>query len=147
MSLAVVFECGHVARTLVVFDNNSHGEGRTALVATLLARMLLANEVAYLVAVNDVLGFLEASARPVPTWRVVLYPAPIRGVGDVFEGFVKGNGHGRGPFLRERACAFMSVFALAGSTLPCSRIVFLRAAWASIYCVESIGAIKRVGFG
>ena len=50
MSLAVVFECGHVARVLVVFDNNSHGEGRAALVSALLARMRLANEIAYMTA-------------------------------------------------------------------------------------------------
>ena len=42
MSLAVVFECGHVARVLVMFDNNSHGEGRAADVSALFARMLLA---------------------------------------------------------------------------------------------------------
>lgn len=62
MSLAVVFECGDVARVFVVFDNNSHGEGCTADVSALFARVLLVNEVAYLVAVDDVLGFLEASA-------------------------------------------------------------------------------------
>ena len=89
MSLAVVFECGHVARVFVMFDNNSHGEGRTADVSALFARMLLANEVAYLVAVDDVLGFLEASARPVPAGRVVLNPATVGCVGDVCEGFVK----------------------------------------------------------
>ena len=48
MSLAVVFECGDVARTLVVFDNDSHGEGRAALVDAALARMRLANEIAYM---------------------------------------------------------------------------------------------------
>lgn len=72
MSLAVVFECGDVARVFVMFDNNSHGEGRTADVSALFARMRLANEIAYLVAVDDVLGFLEASARPVPVGRVML---------------------------------------------------------------------------
>lgn len=51
-----------MTRTLVVFDNDSHGEGRTADVSALFARMRLANEIAYLVAVDDVLGFLEASA-------------------------------------------------------------------------------------
>lgn len=61
-----------MARVFVMFDNNSHGEGRAALVAALFARMLLANEVAYLVTVDDILGFLEASARPVPAWRVML---------------------------------------------------------------------------
>ena len=89
MSLAVVFECGDVARVFVMFDNNSHGEGRTALVDAALARMRLANEIAYLVTVDDVLGFLEASARPVPAGRVVFYPATVGGAGDVFEGFVK----------------------------------------------------------
>ena len=78
MSLAVVFECGYVARTLVVFDNDSHGEGRAALVAALLARLRIVNEEAYLLAVDDVLGFLEASARPVPAGRVVLNPATGR---------------------------------------------------------------------
>ena len=82
-----------MTRTLVVFDNDSHGEGRSALVATLLARMPLANEVSYLLAVDDVLGFLEASARPVSAWRVMFDPAPIRGAGDVCEGFVKAH-HG-----------------------------------------------------
>ena len=61
-----------MARVLVTFDNNSHGEGRAALVDAALARVRLANEVAYLVAVDDVLGFLEASARPVPVGRVML---------------------------------------------------------------------------
>ena len=103
MSLAVVFECGHVARVFVMFDNNSRGEGRTALVATLLARVRLANEIPYLVTVDDILGFLEASARPVPTWRVVLNPAMVGGVGDVFECFVDGEHYLRGPFLRGRA--------------------------------------------
>lgn len=101
MSLAVVFECGHVARVFVMFDNNSHGEGRAALVDATLARMRLTNEIAYLVTVDDILGFLEASARPVPVGRVVFYPAPVGGAGDVCECFVKGNGHGRQPFLRE----------------------------------------------
>lgn len=62
MSLAVVFECGHVARVLVMFDNNSHGEGRAADVSAIFARVRLANEIPYLVTVDDVLGFLEASA-------------------------------------------------------------------------------------
>ena len=61
-----------MARVFVMFDNNSHGEGRTADVSALFARMLLANEIAYLVTVDDILGFLEASARPVPVGRVVL---------------------------------------------------------------------------
>ena len=39
-----------MARTLVVFDNDSHGEGRAADVSALFARMLLANEVAYMTA-------------------------------------------------------------------------------------------------
>lgn len=103
MSLAVVFECGHVARVLVMFDNNSHGEGRTALVDAALARMRLVNEIAYLLAVDDVLSFLEASARPVPAGRVVFYPATVGCVGDVFEGFVDGEHYLRGPFLRGRA--------------------------------------------
>ena len=53
------------------------------------ARMRLANEIPYLVTVDDVLGFLEASARPVPVGRVMLNPATVGGVGDVCEGFVK----------------------------------------------------------
>lgn len=61
-----------MARVLVMFDNNSHGEGRAADVSALFARVLLVNEVAYMVTVDDVLGFLEASARPVPAGRVVL---------------------------------------------------------------------------
>lgn len=72
MSLAVVFECGDVARVFVAFDNDSHGEGRAALVDAALARLWIVNEEAYLVAVDDVLGFLEASARPVSSdgrWR------------------------------------------------------------------------------
>ena len=89
-----------MARVFVVFDNNSHGEGRAALVDAALARMRLANEIPYLVTVDDVLGFLEASARPVPVGRVVLYPAPIRGAGDVCECFVNGE-HCGWPFLRE----------------------------------------------
>lgn len=92
-----------MTRTLVVFDNDSHGEGRAALVDAALARMRLANEIAYLVAVDDVLGFLEASARPVPAGRVVLNPATVGCVGDVFEGFVDGEHYLRGPFLRGRA--------------------------------------------
>lgn len=103
MSLSVVFECGDVARVFVIFDNNSHGERRAALVSALLARLLIVNEEAYLLAVDDVLGFLEASARPVPAWRVVLYPSPIRGVGDVCEGFVEVEGCHWSPFLRGRA--------------------------------------------
>lgn len=91
MSLAVVFECGHVARVFVMFDDDARGEGRAALVAALFARMRLANEIAYLVTVDDILGFLEASARPVPVGRVMLYPATVGGVGDVCEGFVNGE--------------------------------------------------------
>ena len=89
-----------MARVLVMFDNNSHGEGRAADVSALFARVLLVNEVAYMVTVDDILGFLEASARPVPTWRVVFDPAPIRGAGDVCECFVNGE-HCGWPFLRE----------------------------------------------
>ena len=37
-----------MTRTLVVFDNDSHGEGRAALVDAALARMRLANEIAYM---------------------------------------------------------------------------------------------------
>lgn len=48
MSLAVIFDGGHVARVFVMFDNDSHGEGRTADVSALLARMRLANEIAYM---------------------------------------------------------------------------------------------------
>ena len=68
----MVFKRGHVARVLVMFDNNSHGEGRAADVSALFARVRLANEIAYLVTVDDILGFLEASARPVPVGRVML---------------------------------------------------------------------------
>lgn len=50
MSLAVVFECGDVARTLVVFDNDSHGEGRAADVSALFARLRIVNEEAYMTA-------------------------------------------------------------------------------------------------
>ena len=50
MSLAVVFERGDVTRTLVVFDNDSHGQWRAALVDAALARMLLTDEVAYMTA-------------------------------------------------------------------------------------------------
>lgn len=103
VSLAVVFECGYVTRTLVVFDNNSHGEGRAALVDAALARMRLANEIAYLLAVDDVLGFLEASARPVPTWRVMLNPVAVGGARDTRKGFVKTGGGHWSPFLREGA--------------------------------------------
>lgn len=92
-----------MTRTLVVFDNDSHGEGRAALVDAALARMRLADEVSYLVTVDDILGFLEASARPVPVGRVMLNPAPVGGVGDVFEGFVKVEGCHWPPFLRGRA--------------------------------------------
>ena len=109
VSLAVVFKRGDVARVFVMFDNNSHGEGRTALVDAALARMRLANEIAYLVTVDDVLGFLEASARPVPAGRVVFYPATVGGAGDVFEGFVDGEHYLRGPFLRGRAYSRLPV--------------------------------------
>ena len=88
MSLAVIFDGGHVARVFVVFDNDSHGEGRTADVSALLARMRLANEIPYLVTVDDVLGFLEASARPVPVGRVMLNPATVGGACDACEGFL-----------------------------------------------------------
>ena len=80
-----------MARVFVMFDNNSHGEGRTADVSALFARMRLANEIAYLVTVDDILGFLEASARLVPVGRVMLNPARVGCVGDVFEGFVNGE--------------------------------------------------------
>ena len=60
-----------MARVFVMFDNNSHGEGRAALVDAALARMRLANEIPYLVTVDDVHGFLEASARPVSVGRIV----------------------------------------------------------------------------
>lgn len=88
MSLAVVFERGDVTRTLVVFDDDTRGEGRAALVDAALARMLLTDEVAYLVAVDDALGFLEAAARPVPVVRVVFYPATVGGACDACEGFL-----------------------------------------------------------
>ena len=89
MSLAVVFDGGHVARVLVMFDDDARGEWRAADVSALFARVRLANEIPYLVTVDDVHGFLEASARPVPVGRVVLNPATVGGVGDVCEGFVK----------------------------------------------------------
>lgn len=91
VSLAVVFDGGHVARVLVMFDDDARGERRAALVDAALARMRLANEVPYLVTVDDVLGFLEASARPVPVGRVMLNPAMVGGVGDVCECFVNGE--------------------------------------------------------
>ena len=89
-SLAVVFKRGDVARVFVMFDNNSHGEGRTADVSALFARMLLVDDVAYLVAIEGGHGFLEASARPVPAGRVMLNPARIGRASDVFESFVNG---------------------------------------------------------
>ena len=61
-----------MARVFVMFDNNSHGERRAADVSALFARVRLANEIPYLVAVDDVLGFLEASARPRARGRVML---------------------------------------------------------------------------
>ena len=61
-----------MARVFVMFDDDSHGEGRAALVDAALARVLLANEIAYLVTVDDILGFLEASARPRARGRVML---------------------------------------------------------------------------
>ena len=90
MSLAVVFKRGDVARVFVMFDNNSHGEGRTADVSALFARMLLVDDVAYLVAIEGGHGFLEASARPVPAGCVMLNPARIGRASDVFESFVNG---------------------------------------------------------
>lgn len=92
-----------MARVFVMFDNNSHGEGRAALVDAALARMRLANEIPYLVTVDDVHGFLEASARPVPTWRVMLNPATVGGARDTRKGFVKTEGGHGSPFLREGA--------------------------------------------
>lgn len=103
MSLAVVFKRGDVARVFVMFDNDSHGEGCTALVDAALARMRIVNEEAYLVTVDDVLGFLEASARPVPVGRVVLNPATVGGARDTRKGFVKTEGGHGSPFLREGA--------------------------------------------
>lgn len=105
----MVFKRGHVARVFVMFDNDSHGQWRAALVDAALARMLLTDEVAYLVAVDDALGFLEASARPVPVGRVVFYPATVGGAGDVCEGFVDGEHYLRGPFLRGRAYSCLLV--------------------------------------
>lgn len=131
MSLAVVFECGHVARVFVMFDNNSHGEGRTADVSALFARMLLANEVAYLVAVDDVLGFLEASARPVPAGRVVLNPATVGGACDACEGVVNGE-HCGWPFLRGR-----TYLHLAGCIV--SRVGVWRAKNPRTSCVSGPG--------
>ena len=64
MSLAVVFERSYAARVLVAFDDDARGERRAALVSALLARLRIVNEEAYLVRVNGVCGFLEASARP-----------------------------------------------------------------------------------
>ena len=100
-----------MARVFVMFDNNSHGEGRAADVSALLARLRIVNEEAYLVAVDDVLGFLEASARPVPVGRVMLNPATVGGVGDVCECFVKAH-HGVSPlrvgFVGGRHCITVS---------------------------------------
>ena len=48
MSLAVVFERGDVTRTLVVFDNDSHGQWRAADVSALFARLRIVNEEAYM---------------------------------------------------------------------------------------------------
>ena len=62
MSLAVVFDGGHAARVFVAFDDDSRGERCAALVSAFLARLRIVNEEAYLLAVDDVLGFLEASA-------------------------------------------------------------------------------------
>lgn len=104
-----------MARVFVMFDNNSHGEGRAALVDAALARMLLVNEVAYLVAVDDILGFLEASARPVPVGRVMLNPAAVGGACDARESFVKVEGCHWSPFLREGALVFAR---LAGYSVP-----------------------------
>ena len=95
-----------MSRVFVVFDNNSHGERRAALVSAFLARLWIVDEEAYLVRVKGVCGFLEASARPVPTWRVMFYPAPIGRAGDVFEGFVKVEGCHWSPFLREGVLVF-----------------------------------------
>lgn len=108
MSLAVVFECGHVARVFVMFDDDAHREGRTADVSALFARVRLANEIPYLVTVDDVLGFLEASARPVPVGCVVFYPATVGGAGDAREGFVNGE-HCGWPFLRGRVYSRLRV--------------------------------------
>lgn len=92
MSLAVVFECGHVARVFVMFDNDSHGEGRAALVSALLARLRIVNEEAHLLGGDGAHGFLELPARPVPAWRVVLDQATVGGACDSCEGFVKAEG-------------------------------------------------------
>ena len=116
-----------MACTLVVFDNNSHGEGRAALVSAFLARVRLVDEVSYLVAVDDVLGFLEASARPVPAGRVVFNPAPVGCVGDIFEGFVKAHHVGcsllsvlGASYLVAFYCTTVSVvFAYVGVTVAC----------------------------
>ena len=73
MSLAVVFDRGDEAGVLAaVLDDDSCGQWCARLVSALLARLRIVNEEAYLLAVDDVLGFLEASARPVPVGRVVL---------------------------------------------------------------------------
>ena len=88
MSLAVAFDRGDEARVLATLDNDSCGQWCACLVSALFARELLVNEVAYLVAVDDILGFLEASARPVPVVRVVFYPATVGGACDACEGFL-----------------------------------------------------------
>ena len=50
MSLAVIFDGGHVARVFVMFDNDSHGQWRAADVSALFARMRIVNEEAYMTA-------------------------------------------------------------------------------------------------
>ena len=91
MSLAVVFDGGHVARVFVIFDNNSHGERRAALVSALLARKWVGGEVSHLLGSDGAHGFLELPARPVSRWRVVLNPARVGRAGDAREGFVDGE--------------------------------------------------------
>ena len=77
----------------------------------------------YLVAVDDILGFLEASARPVPVGRVVFYPATVGGAGDVCEGFVEAH-HGAVPCFRCRgflSCCDLSVSRVSWRLLTCTR--------------------------
>lgn len=71
----------------------------------------------------------------------MLGPAPVGCAGDVFEGVVDGEYYLRGPSCvgeRIRVCwLYCTMFPWRS----------LAEAWAPIYCVESVGAIKRVGLG
>ena len=75
----------------MAFDDDARGERRAAPVATVLARLRIVNEEAYLVRVKGVCGFLEASARPRARGRGVLSPSPVGGAGNTGESFVNGE--------------------------------------------------------